>query len=138
LLHTASRSSPFRRPVTRASRRRIRITEPEEGHDACRHNDGHRGERVIKYFGVVSGEAILGANIFQDFFAGIRDIVGGRSAAYERELKKAKDIAIAEMVQQAQALGGNAVLGVDLDYETIGANGSMLMVSASGTAVQVE
>jgi uncharacterized protein YbjQ (UPF0145 family) len=87
---------------------------------------------------VVSGEAILGANIFQDFFAGIRDIVGGRSAAYERELKKAKDIAIAEMVQQAQSLGGNAVLGVDLDYETIGANGSMLMVSASGTAVQVE
>ena len=96
------------------------------------------GKRVTKYFGVVSGEAILGANIFQDFFAGIRDIVGGRSAAYERELKKAKDIAIAEMVQQAQALGGNAVLGVDLDYETIGANGSMLMVSASGTAVQVE
>ncbi len=96
------------------------------------------GKRVTQYFGIVSGEAILGANIFQDFFAGIRDIVGGRSAAYERELKKAKDIAIAEMVQQAQALGGNAVLGVDLDYETIGANGSMLMVSASGTAVQVE
>lgn len=96
------------------------------------------GKRVTRYFGVVSGEAILGANIFQDFFAGIRDIVGGRSAAYERELKKAKDIAIAEMVQQAQALGGNAVLAVDLDYETIGANGSMLMVSASGTAVQVE
>jgi uncharacterized protein YbjQ (UPF0145 family) len=96
------------------------------------------GKRVTKYFGIVSGEAILGANIFQDFFAGIRDIVGGRSAAYERELKKAKDIAIAEMVQQAQSLGGNAVLGVDLDYETIGANGSMLMVSASGTAVQVE
>jgi uncharacterized protein YbjQ (UPF0145 family) len=96
------------------------------------------GKRVTRYFGVVSGEAILGANIFQDFFAGIRDIVGGRSAAYERELKKAKDIAIAEMTQQAQALGGNAVLGVDLDYETIGANGSMLMVSASGTAVLVE
>jgi uncharacterized protein YbjQ (UPF0145 family) len=96
------------------------------------------GKHVIQYFGVVSGEAILGANIFQDFFAGIRDIVGGRSAAYERELKKAKDIAIAEMVQQAQSLGGNAVLGVDLDYETIGANGSMLMVSASGTAVQIE
>jgi len=96
------------------------------------------GKRVTQYFGIVSGEAILGANIFQDFFAGIRDIVGGRSAAYERELKKAKDIALAEMVQQARALGGNAVLGVDLDYETIGANGSMLMVSASGTAVQVE
>jgi len=96
------------------------------------------GKRVTQYFGIVSGEAILGANIFQDFFAGIRDIVGGRSAAYERELKKAKDIAIAEMIQQARALGGNAVLGVDLDYETIGANGSMLMVSASGTAAQVE
>jgi uncharacterized protein YbjQ (UPF0145 family) len=96
------------------------------------------GKHVTQYFGVVSGEAILGANIFQDFFAGIRDIVGGRSAAYERELKKAKDIAIAEMVQQAKGLGGNAVLGVDLDYETIGANGSMLMVSASGTAVLVE
>ncbi|MBP1679018.1 MAG: hypothetical protein H6Q29_929 [Bacteroidetes bacterium] len=96
------------------------------------------GKRITKYYGVVTGEAILGANIFQDFFAGIRDIVGGRSAAYERELKKAKDIAIAEMVQQAQSLGGNAVLGVDLDYETIGANGSMLMVSASGTAVQIE
>jgi uncharacterized protein YbjQ (UPF0145 family) len=96
------------------------------------------GKHVTTYFGVVSGEAILGANIFQDFFAGIRDIVGGRSAAYERELKKAKDIAIAEMVQQAKGLGGNAVLGVDLDYETIGANGSMLMVSASGTAVLVE
>jgi len=96
------------------------------------------GKRVTRYFGIVSGEAILGANIFQDFFAGIRDIVGGRSAGYERELKKAKDIAIAEMVQQAKGWGGNAVLGVDLDYETIGANGSMLMVSASGTAVLVE
>ena len=96
------------------------------------------GKRVTKYYGVVSGEAILGANIFQDFFAGIRDIVGGRSAAYERELKKAKDIALAEMAEQAKSLGGNAVLGVDLDYETIGANGSMLMVSASGTAVQIE
>ena len=96
------------------------------------------GKKILKYHGLVTGEAILGANIFKDFFAGIRDIVGGRSAAYERELKKAKDIAIAEMVQQAQALGGNAVLGVDLDYETIGANGSMLMVSASGTAVQIE
>jgi uncharacterized protein YbjQ (UPF0145 family) len=99
---------------------------------------GIEGKRITKYFGVVTGEAILGANIFQDFFAGIRDIVGGRSAAYERELKKAKDIAIAEMVQQAQALGGNVVLSVDLDYETIGANGSMLMVSASGTAAQME
>jgi uncharacterized protein YbjQ (UPF0145 family) len=96
------------------------------------------GKRITKYLGLVSGEAILGANIFKDFFAGIRDIVGGRSAAYEEELKKAKDIAVAEMAQQAQSMGGNAVIGVDLDYETIGANGSMLMVSASGTAVIIE
>lgn len=96
------------------------------------------GKRVARYIGIVSGEAILGANIFKDFFAGIRDIVGGRSAAYEEELRKAKDIAIAEMTQQAQMLGGNAVIGVDLDYETLGGNGSMLMVSASGTAVVLE
>ena len=91
--------------------------------------------KVVKYIGLVSGEAILGANIFRDLFAGIRDIVGGRSAAYEAELRKAKDIAIQEMQQQAAALGANAVIGVDLDYETIGQGGSMLMVSASGTAV---
>jgi uncharacterized protein YbjQ (UPF0145 family) len=96
------------------------------------------GKRISKYLGIVSGEAILGANIFKDFFAGIRDIVGGRSAAYERELRQAKDIALAEMADQAKNLGGNAVIAVDLDYETIGANGSMLMVSASGTAVVVE
>jgi uncharacterized protein YbjQ (UPF0145 family) len=81
---------------------------------------------------------ILGANIFKDFFAGIRDVVGGRSAAYEKELRQAKDIAVREMCDQANALRGNAVIGVDLDYETIGANGSMLMVSASGTAVVLE
>jgi uncharacterized protein YbjQ (UPF0145 family) len=96
------------------------------------------GKRVRQYLGVVSGEAILGANIFRDFFAGIRDIVGGRSAAYEKELRQAKDIALSEMAEQAQTLGGNAVIAVDLDYETIGANGSMLMVSASGTAVVLE
>ncbi len=96
------------------------------------------GKRITKYLGIVSGEAILGANIFKDFFAGIRDIVGGRSAVYERELRQAKDIALAEMSEQARGLGGNAVIAVDLDYETIGANGSMLMVSASGTAVVVE
>lgn len=95
------------------------------------------GKRITKYLGLVSGEAILGANIFKDIFAGIRDIVGGRSAAYERELRKAKEIAIEEMKDQAKALGGNAVIGVDLDYETIsiGQAGNMLMVSASGTAV---
>ena len=96
------------------------------------------GRKIAKYHGIVSGEAILGANVFKDFFAGIRDIVGGRSAAYEEELRKAKDIAIEEMTQQAASAGCNAIIGVDLDYETIGSNGSMLMVSASGTAVVIE
>lgn len=96
------------------------------------------GKRIVKYLGLVTGEAILGANIFKDFFAGIRDIVGGRSAAYEEELRKAKDIAITEMQQQARDLGANAVIGVDLDYETVGQSGGMLMVSASGTAVYIE
>ncbi len=95
------------------------------------------GKNITKYHGLVSGEAILGANIFKDFFAGIRDIVGGRSAAYEQELRKAKEIAVAEMQAQAAAMGANAVVGIDLDYETIGSGGSMLMVSASGTAVTI-
>ncbi len=94
-------------------------------------------ERTVKkYLGIVTGEAILGANIFKDFFAGIRDIVGGRSAAYEQELRRAKDIAIEEMQLEAKRLGANAIIGIDLDYETVGQ--SMLMVSASGTAVEVE
>ncbi|NWF50664.1 MAG: heavy metal-binding domain-containing protein [Ignavibacteriaceae bacterium] len=97
------------------------------------------GKKIKNYYGIVSGEAILGANIFKDFFAGIRDIVGGRSASYERELRKAKEIAMNEMIESAKALGANAVIGVDLDYETIGGSGgNMLMVSASGTAVQIE
>jgi len=97
------------------------------------------GKKVTRYFGLVSGEAIMGANIFKDIFAGIRDIVGGRSAAYEKELRTAKDIAISEMMDAARALGANAILGVDLDYETIGGGGgNMLMVSSSGTAVFVE
>jgi len=97
------------------------------------------GKKIKDYYGIVSGEAILGANIFKDIFAGIRDIIGGRSAAYEKELRKAKDIAINEMTQQALALGANAVIAVDIDYETIGSGGgNMLMVSASGTAVYVE
>lgn len=97
------------------------------------------GAEIAEYFGIVTGEAILGANIFRDFFASIRDIVGGRSAAYETELRKARDIAIDEMAMEAEALGANAVVGVDLDYETIqvGRGGNMLMVSASGTAVRV-
>lgn len=93
--------------------------------------------KQIQYLGIVTGEAILGANIFKDFFAGIRDIVGGRSAAYEGELRKAKEIATQEMSQQAAQMGANAVIGIDLDYETIqvAKGGSMMMVSASGTAV---
>ena len=97
-----------------------------------------QGIKIDRYHGVVSGEAIMGANIFKDLFAGIRDIVGGRSAAYEEELRRAKDTAMDEMIAEAQRLGANAVIGVDLDYETVGQNGSMLMVTAAGTAVTVE
>jgi uncharacterized protein YbjQ (UPF0145 family) len=98
------------------------------------------GRRITQYLGLVSGDAILGANIFRDLFAGIRDIVGGRSAAYEKELRQAKRIALVEMMDEATELGANAVVGVDLDYETIamGRGGGMLMVSASGTAVVIE
>ncbi len=96
------------------------------------------GRSIRRYHGVVTGEAILGANIFKDLFAGIRDIVGGRSATYERELRRARDIALAELGEQAEELGANAVVGIDLDYETVGGQGSMLMVSASGTAVSIE
>lgn len=96
------------------------------------------GRKVVKYLGLVTGEAIMGANLFKDFFAGIRDIVGGRSSAYEKELRQAKEIALREMQDQASKLGGNAVIAVDLDYETIGQGGSMLMVTASGTAVVIE
>jgi uncharacterized protein YbjQ (UPF0145 family) len=98
------------------------------------------GRRIKEYLGLVSGDAILGANIFRDLFAGIRDIVGGRSTAYEKELRSAKRIALVEMMDEATELGGNAIVGVDLDYETIemGSGGGMLMVSAIGTAVVVE
>lgn len=97
------------------------------------------GKRITDYRGVVTGEAILGANIFRDFFAGIRDIVGGRSGAYEKSLREARGIALSEMEDEARRIGGNAVIGVDLDYENITAgSGSMLMVSASGTAVVIE
>ena len=94
------------------------------------------GQTIVEYCGVVTGEAILGANIFRDFFAGIRDIVGGRSGAYEKELRKAREIAFEELGSQARALGADAVVGIDIDYETVGQNGSMLMVSVSGTAVK--
>ena len=96
------------------------------------------GRPIQQYLGLVTGEAIMGANIFRDVFAGVRDVIGGRSAAYEKELRKAKEIAVQEMTEQATALGANAVVGIDLDYETLGANGGMLMVTASGTAVRCE
>jgi uncharacterized protein YbjQ (UPF0145 family) len=96
------------------------------------------GKKITAYFGVVSGEAIMGADIFKDLFAGIRNIVGGRAAAYENELRRAKELALGEMEGNAKALGANAVVGVDLDYETLGQGGNMLMVSASGTAVKYE
>lgn len=95
------------------------------------------GKNITRYCGVVAGEAILGANLFKDLFAGIRDLVGGRSATYERELQKAREIALQELQGRASELGANAVVGIDLDYEVIGQNGSMLMVSASGTAVVI-
>ena len=91
---------------------------------------------VKQYLGIVTGETIIGANLFKDFFAGIRDIVGGRSGSYEKVLREAKDIALKEMQEQAVRLGADAVVGVDLDYETVGSKGGMLMVTASGTAVR--
>lgn len=96
------------------------------------------GKRVVHYYGVVPGETIIGANIFRDFFASIRDIVGGRSSSYEQVLREAKATALKELQDEAAALGANAVIGIDLDYETVGGNGSMLMVTASGTAVYLE
>lgn len=99
-------------------------------------NEVH-GRPVVAYLGLVTGESILGANVFRDFFASIRDVVGGRSGAYEKVLKSARDTAIDEMAEEARSRGADAVLGVDLDYEVIGKEGSMLMVSASGTAVKL-
>ena len=96
------------------------------------------GKKIAKYHGIVSGETIIGANVIRDLFAGIRDIIGGRSKAYEDVLREAKETALREMQDNAMLLGANAVIGVDLDYETIGASGSMLMVTASGTAVTLE
>ena len=94
------------------------------------------GKSIREYHGIVTGEAILGANIFRDMFAGIRDIVGGRSAGYEKSLAEARETALAEMSEEARRIGGNAVVGIDLDYEVVG-SGGMLMVSATGTAVTV-
>ncbi len=96
------------------------------------------GKRITRYCGVVAAEAILGANLFKDLFAGIRDLVGGRSGTYEKELQRARDIALGELRERAEALGANAVIGIDIDYEVMGKENGMLMVSASGTAVIVE
>lgn len=96
------------------------------------------GKRIIEYLGVVTGEAIMGANLFRDIFAGIRDIVGGRSGAYEKELRKAREIAFAEIEEAARNFGANAVVGVDIDYEVLGEKSGMLMVSVSGTAVRID
>ncbi|MFG0335079.1 MAG: heavy metal-binding domain-containing protein [Maioricimonas sp. JB049] len=93
------------------------------------------GRQIVEYCGIVTGEAIMGANVFKDFFANIRDIVGGRSAAYERELRRAREVAMHEMEAEAQERGASAIVGVDIDYEVVGQSGGMLMVSVSGTAV---
>ncbi len=96
-----------------------------------------QGRNITAYRGVVNGEAILGANVLKDMFAGIRDIVGGRSGAYERELRRARGLALEELEHEARKLGADAVVGVDIDYEVLGQGGSMMMVSASGTAVSL-
>lgn len=95
------------------------------------------GRRIVEYKGLVAGEAILGANLFRDLFASIRDIAGGRSGSYEKVLNDARQTAVAEMTDKAARLGADAVIGVDIDYETVGTNGSMLMVTACGTAVKL-
>ena len=99
---------------------------------------GVEGRPIAEYLGIVTGEAILGANLFRDFFAGIRDIVGGRSAAYERELARARRVAFEDLKEKAEELGAGAVVGIDLDYEVVGQASSMLMVSINGTAVRLQ
>ena len=96
------------------------------------------GRPIREYKGVVTGETIIGANFVKDFFASIRDVIGGRSGSYEKVLRDAKDTSMEEMQQRAQQLGANAIVGIDIDYETIGQNGSMLMVATSGTAVVID
>jgi uncharacterized protein YbjQ (UPF0145 family) len=93
--------------------------------------------KITRYCGIVAGEAVLGANVFKDLFASIRDVVGGRSGTYEKELRKARQIALDDLAEQARELGANAVVGIDIDYEVLGEKNGMLMVSASGTAVVV-
>jgi len=97
-----------------------------------------QNQEIEAYLGLVTGETIIGANLFKDLFASIRDVVGGRSSSYESVLREAKDTAMSEMQDRAERLGANAIIGIDLDYENIGASGSMLMVVATGTAVRVK
>ncbi len=96
------------------------------------------GYKILEYKGLVTGETIIGANFIKDFFAGIRDIVGGRSRSYEKVLQEGKETSVREMMQRAQELGANAIVGIDIDYETVGQGGSMLMVACSGTAVRIQ
>lgn len=96
------------------------------------------GKRVVRYLGIVAGETIMGANVLRDLMAGLSDFLGGRAAAYEEKLDEARRVALQEMTAKAGALGANAILGVDIDYEVVGSSGSMLMVTTSGTAVTVE
>ncbi|MCI6403478.1 MAG: heavy metal-binding domain-containing protein [Prevotella sp.] len=96
------------------------------------------GHTIREYKGIVTGETIIGANFVKDFFAGIRDVIGGRSGSYEKVLIEAKETSMMEMTERAQSLGANAIVGIDIDYETIGQNGSMLMVATSGTAVVID
>lgn len=95
------------------------------------------GHPIIEYKGIVTGETIIGANFVKDFLASIRDFVGGRSGSYEKVLREAKDTSLQEMMERAHALGANAIVGIDVDYETLGQNNSMLMVATSGTAVVI-
>lgn len=95
------------------------------------------GYKILEYKGLVTGETIIGANFIKDFLAGIRDIVGGRSKSYEKVLQEGKETSVREMMQRAQELGANAIVGIDIDYETVGQGGSMLMVACSGTAVRI-
>jgi uncharacterized protein YbjQ (UPF0145 family) len=99
---------------------------------------GVEGRRITRYHGIVTGEAVLGANIFRDLFAGLRDVVGGRAGSYEKELRKARQAALEDLTEAARELGANAVVGVDIDYEVLGEKNGMLMVTVSGTAVTLE
>jgi uncharacterized protein YbjQ (UPF0145 family) len=137
-LGCARRGGDTATAACRSGRRRGRPRNHGERRMIISTTDGIEGRRIAGYLGVVSGDAVMGTNVFRDMFAGLRDIVGGRSGAYEKELKQAKRLALDEMVEEATELGADAIVGVDLDYEHLGNEGrSMLMVSANGTAVKL-